>query len=73
MWFILLHVYIEVESKNQVKANNMILDGAYKNDKELLCQGLNNLAETLGKMHNKLINMWQRVSPKSYLEFRTFI
>jgi len=62
-WFLMIHTCIVSETGKLVKANHEILEGAYSNNLDLLCKGLNNLADNMEFMYKIFIEMWERSDP----------
>lgn len=62
-WFVMIHSCIDSETGKLVKSNHEILEGASKNDLNLMCTGLNNLADIMEYMYQTFIQMWERSDP----------
>lgn len=71
--FILVHVAIITQSHRQIQAYDTMYDGARMLNREMTNRGMRASLKALQDMYSIMSSMWNESSPKSYLNFRTFI
>ena len=71
--FIIVHVAIITQTNRQISSYDVMFDGAFKKNRELFNQGMQNHLVALRDMIELMRTMWTESNPKNYLNYRTFI